>query len=551
MSSFQDLGLRPELVRALGDEDLERPTALQEAMIPAARRGGNMVARASSGSGKTLAYGLAILDRLGTEQPAEDEAVPTRLVVLVPTREEADRVALTLFPYAQAVGLSVTVPGGNWGIEAGQTEVLVLPASDIMDRVRSSAVKLDAVEAVVVDGAAAIQQLGDWEAVDALLDLLPRDSQRLVLSASFTPEIDDLVDRRVKRALRYPAEPALPEEPETAPETSLGYVLVQGREKLEVLARQLAEAKQGDGGAPPVLFCRSDERAAEIAEHLSIRGFAVGAADDTEVDVAVASSETTRAELLEEADDGLGQSISFDVPPDQATLLARHAGDDDAVVMVEPRELPHLRELARAGGFTLRPLPLPTAQSAREAQLAAFRDGIRRAVREQDLTAQMLVLAPLFDELPAAEIAAALAAMVRRPESAPAAAEAPQEHSARPAATPRAVETGPAPRPWTRLYVGIGSRDEIRPGDLVGALAGEAEIKGSQIGKIEIRDSFSVVEVEADVADRVIRAVNGTTIKGRSVRVDYDRANARPRTPQRRQGNRPEGGGRFTRGDRG
>jgi ATP-dependent RNA helicase DeaD len=82
---------------------------------------------------------------------------------------------------------------------------------------------------------------------------------------------------------------------------------------------------------------------------------------------------------------------------------------------------------------------------------------------------------------------------------------------------------------WARLYVGVGSRDEVRPGDLVGALAGEADIRGAQIGKIEIRDSFSIVEVEASVADRVIQAVNGTTLKGRSVRVDYDRGGDRSR----------------------
>jgi ATP-dependent RNA helicase DeaD len=82
---------------------------------------------------------------------------------------------------------------------------------------------------------------------------------------------------------------------------------------------------------------------------------------------------------------------------------------------------------------------------------------------------------------------------------------------------------------WARLYVGVGSRDDIRKGDLVGAIAGEAEIPGAKIGKIEIRDSFSIVEVEAGVADRVIQAVNGTTLKGRSVRVDYDRSGDRAR----------------------
>jgi ATP-dependent RNA helicase DeaD len=538
MSSFDDLGLRPELLRALGDEELERPTALQEAVVPALRRGGNLVARASSGSGKTLAYALGVLDRLTPREPV-DEEVHLRFLVLVPTQEEAERVALSIFPYAQAVGLNVTVPGGSWGTPAAEAEVVVTPVADIMDAVRSSTTKLDQVEAVVIDGAAAICDLGEAVPLDALLDLVPRDAQRIVLSAGFTAEVEDMVERRVKRALRYPAEPALPDELPTPLVGKIGYVLIAGREKLDVLARQLSGSK-GEGGPPPVIFCRTDERAAALAEQLSIRGFVVGGGEDTDADVAVASSETTRAELLEEAEEGLGQTISYDVPADVATLAARHEGDNDAVIMVDARELPHVREVARAASLAIRPLPLPVDGSAGAASLKTFRDRVRRAAQEEDLTAQMLVLAPLFEEIGAAEVAAALATLLRRSPAAPA------PRTERAPATPSApssssAETGPAPKPWTRLYVGIGSRDDIRPGDLVGALAGESEIKGAQIGKIEIRDSFSVVEVEAEVADRVIRAVNGTTIKGRSVRVDYDRAGNRPKRPERREGNRPEG----------
>lgn len=537
MPSFEDLGLRPELVRALEDEEIAQPTALQEGVIPALRRGGNLVARASTGSGKTLAYGLGVLDRL-TAPAGDEEESSLRFLVLAPTVDEAERVALQLFPYAQAVGLAVTVPGGSWGTATSQAEVVVTPVADIMEGVRGSAVKLDSLEAVVVDGAAAIHQLGDWERVDTLLDLVPRDAQRVVVSPSFPAEVSELIDRRVKRALRWPAEPAVPEEaPQQKPAGSIGYVLVPGSNKLEVLARQLSQGKE-EGGPPPVLFCRSDERAAEVAELLSVRGFAVGSAADAEVDVAVAAADTTRAELLEEADEGVGQTISFDVPADVATLLARHGGDDDAVIMVQPRELPHVRELGRAANLRVRPLPLPVEPGASAADLAAFRDQLRQAVQTEDLTAQMLVLAPLFDELGAAEVAAACAALLRRRPAAP--STAPREAPARAAPAAEAAGTAPAPKPWARLFVSIGSRDDIRPGDLVGALAGESDIKGNQIGKIEIRDSFSVVEVQADVADRVIRAVNGTTIKGRSVRVDYDRPGARgPQRADRRQSNRP------------
>jgi ATP-dependent RNA helicase DeaD len=527
MPSFDDLGLRSELLRALEDQELEQPTTIQEAVIPALRRGGNLVARASTGSGKSLAYGLGVLDRVTARAGDEEEETVLRVLVLVPTVTAADRVALQLFPLAQSVGLSVTVPGGGWGTALGDAEVVVAPVTEVSRAVRASALKLESLEAVVVDGASVIAELGDWDAVDALLDLIPRDAQRIVVTPEINDRVEDLVERRVKRALRFPSEAALPEERNPPIEGRIGYVLVSAAEKLDVLARQLAPREEP--GAPPVIFCRNDDRAAELAEQLSVRGFAVGGADDSEADVAVAASDATREELLEDADEGLGQTISYDVPADSRTLLARHRGDDDAVVLIEPRELPHVREIARQAGLRAVALPLPVDRSVANQQLTAFREQVRAAIRSEDLVAQLLVLEPLFEEASAPEVAAALAALLRRrPEPAPTSARA----DAAPIPQARASEPGPAPATWARLFVGIGSRDDVRPGDLVGALAGEAGIQGSRIGKIEIRDNFSIVEVQAEFADRVIQAVNGTTIKGRSVRADYDRGGAE-RGPRR------------------
>lgn len=537
MPSFDDIGLRDELLRTLEDEELDRPTALQAAVLPTLRRGGNLVARASSGSGKTLAYGLGVLDRLrpDTEASDEDGAALTRMVVLTPTREGAERVGLALAPYVQSVGFAVAAAGGAWGTPLAAAEVVTGTPGDVMDAVRTSALKFDRLEALVIDGASAIASLGGLEMVDSIMDLIPRDAQRVVLTTALPEEVEDLVARRVKRAIRYPAEPAVPDETPPAPlEGRIGYVLLSAAQKLEVLARQLGAGEEG--GTPPILFLGSDERAAQLAEQLSVRGFVVGAIDDADADVAVVSSATTRAELLAEADGGLGQTISFEVPADAETLLARHGGDDDAIVLLEPREVPHLREIARMARLRPEPRPLPLGSEV-GAELAAFRDSLRKALREEDLGAQLLVLEPLLDQYPAHEVAAAAAALLRRrPQPAtPAAPPAEtfraasnagaQGGSSAPAGRPArgGAGAGGAPATWTRLYVGVGSRDEVRPADLVGALAGEADIRGAQIGKIEIRDNFSIVEVEAAVADRVIRAVNGTTVKGRSVRVDYDR----------------------------
>jgi ATP-dependent RNA helicase DeaD len=565
MASFGELGLREALTRALEDDGIEAPTALQRAVIPVLRREGNVFARAASGSGKTLAYAVGVLDRLAPRAPAaepaegeeaaEPEAGGTRLLVLVPTREAAQRAALSLVHYAQAVELTVSAAGGGWGTPLGEADVLVATPAEVMDAVRQSTVKLDALEALVVDGASHVETLGGWEAVETLFDHVPRDAQRVLFTATTTPAVEDLADRRVKRALRWPPEAAVPAQ--ESPATGVvGYVPVAEREKIDVVSRILG----GDRGedAAPVVFCRTDERAAAVAEELALRGFLIGDLDEEDVDVAVVGATATPAAIAEATGERPGLVVSLDVPADEETLRARHGGGEPGFVLVENRELAHLRDIARRAGLEARPAGVTGQEEVPLTEVRTFRTMLRRAVRDEDLGAQMLLLEPLFDDFTAAEVAAAASALLRR--KGPPAAEVPSvavqaQPAARAAAgaSPRAApqsrsDVGPAPAPVTRLFVGVGERDGVRAGDLVGAIAGETNIQGSRIGRIEIRDTFSIVEVPADVAEEVIRAVNGTTIKGRAVRVDFDRGGTRrPAGPARGPGARGPGG---PRGDR-
>ena len=566
MPSFEDIGLRAELLHLLEDDEFAAPTALQQAVIPTLRRGGNLVARTSSGSGKTLAYTLGILDRLGPSNGGEDEAGEEdagalRVLILTATPAEAERAATTVTRYAESLALRVAVLGGGWGTRPSEAAIIISAAGDVMDAVRSSVVKLETLEAIVIDGASTILELGHWKEVDDLVDLLPRDAQRVLISAALRNEVEDLAGRQVKKALRYPSEAAIPEGTPAVAERAIGYVLATESEKLDLLAAQLQGRDAGT--SPPLIFCRSDEQAADLAEQLTVRGFLVGEPGEVEADVAIAAGGATLQELADEVEGDVGQTISYDVPPDPATLRARHEGDDDGVVLTLPRELAHLREIALPAGFRLRAAPVGGIESQTMRALSGFRDSVRQVIRKEDLTPQMLLLEPLFSEFSAVEIAAALTLITRRrpvatgtdskgeassderSTAAPRAERVARDRGASSAGregagrvSPRAGDSGPAPVTWARLYVGIGSRDDVKPGDLVGGLAGEANIPGSRIGKIEIRDSFSIVEVQADVADQVIRAVNGTTLKGRSVRVDYDRGGP-ARRPDNRSGPPP------------
>lgn len=571
MASFQDLGLREPLLAALEDAGIERPTALQQAAIPVLRREGNLVARAGSGSGKTLAYGLGVLDRLeareapdGDGEDADDSEAAgdeaprgARLLILSPTAEAAARAAMELVPYAQAAGFTIAASGGGWGTATDEAEILAATPAEVVEAVRASQVKLEGLEAVVVDGAAEIESVGGWEALETLFDHVPRDAQRIIVTARQTDAVDDLASRRVKRAIRYPATAADPasQEPVPAPTATVGYVPVAERDKADVLARILG----GGGGAPPVVYCRTDERAAQLSESLSLRGFLVSDAGDADADVVVVGGT-----LDEDGDDAPGgQVISYDVPADEETLRARHGGADPGFVLVDPRELAHLRETATRAGFFAQPAGIegesPVSGSV---ELRAFRGELRRALRDEDLAAQMLILEPLFEDFTPTEIAAAASALLRKKRASepavsaadamPAAASASRDRTtarmARPAPGGFADAGAGAGATFTRLFVSLGERDGVRANDLVGAIAGEADIPGSAIGKIEVRDTFSIVEVPADAAERVIASLNGTTIRSRAVRVDYDRQRKPSGVPGGRGGPAAGGMRRMNRG---
>jgi ATP-dependent RNA helicase DeaD len=504
------------LREVLEDQGFERPTALQRAVLPVVRRGGAVVVRAGRGSGRLLGVGLGLLERLAASRPAGKEeaggapAPGPRALVLVPTFAAAEGVARSLAPYATALDLWISVPGGAWRTPPAAAALLVAPPLAVRELVRRGRLKLDAVEAVWIDGAAALDSLGLLDVVDALLSAVPEGAQRLVTTDTLSPRVRQWLDRRLRRAIHWPPEAAAEElGPEFAPPPAapavpggrLGYWIAESEEqKLLALGEWLA--RRGEEG-PVAVFVATQERADALSEELFLRGFAVGhGVADAEADALVLAG-TPTAPLPPAVD----ITVSFDLPPDRESLAARHGEDPRAWVIALPSERAHLEQLAREANVRLELVDLGVPADLVD-PVERFRDELRRAADEEDLGAAFLVLEPLFAERSAVEWAAAAVALLRRRSPAPA-------------------EPAPPLPAWVRLFVSVGRKDGVRPADLVGAIAGEAQITSEQIGRIEIGDTYSRVEVAAEVAPRVIERLNGVTIRGRAVRVDVDRGGRR------------------------
>ncbi len=509
MDSFEDLGLSAEMVESLAAEGIEVPTSIQRAAVPVVRRGHNLLIAASPGSGTLAAWGSAALDAL------DAEAGTPAVLVLTPMAEGAERMAESLQRLAFTTGHTVSALGSTWALPT-RANVLFGTPTDVMARVRAGDLALAGVKTLVVDQADRLERLEGLEPVEALLEWVPKDCQRVVLALPVTPGVTSFVERHARRAATVPPRPSDGQDDGSPDRGSIRFRVVSEPKEAALLAT-VAELLENEARHALVYF-GSDDRAADVGDYLTLHGYTAGAPGDSSTPVWLGVAELESRAAAEHVEGVV--VLSFDVPADRDSLDRRHGHGASGVVLTLPREMTHLRDIARRTGFTLEGFPA-TRQPPSDA--AAFREMLATAVEEEDTAAYLLLLEPLFERFDPAEVAAAAAALLRArtPATAPAAPSAPtREHA--------------APTPWVRLFLGVGGKEGLTPKDLLGAITGEAGIPGSNVGKIDIRDSHTLVEVQEPVAAKVIAALNGTSIRGRAVRADYDRRPGRPPSPKGR-----------------
>lgn len=475
---FRELGVTEELTQVLEAEGVTRPTALQRAAIPVLRRGGNLVITASSGAGITYAYGIPLVERVAQQEGG------VRALVVAPTEERSVKAAEQLARLAAPLGVRVAAMVPAWSTEGAQ--ILVVTAGRLLPLMRTSQIKLDDVKTIVLDGLSAMLSLGGGEAVETLFATAPKEAHKVVVTGVVNEAVNKLVDAHVRKALHVPPRPAIVEEVEPVPPVAtLRYAVVSRASAIQTLLLFVEDERKS-----PLVYARNVETADWIRAQLDVRGL--------DASVGVYGVEST------------GPGIGYGAPVD-ADALTRSLQNND-LVLVMPDELAHLQQITRQANYELKHQEAPEGKTA---ALERFRDALRAALRDEDIEAQLLVLAPLFEEYSPAEIAAAAVALLRKRTARAAAAVGVQERESE--ERPRGTA------PFVKLFLSVGSKDGVGPRDIVGTITGEARVKGDQVGRVEIRDTFSIVEVEAAVADKVIQAINGTSVRGRSVRADYDR----------------------------
>ncbi|MGW8265447.1 MAG: DbpA RNA binding domain-containing protein [Longimicrobiales bacterium] len=525
MSSFDELGVSEELVEALAAEGIERPSAFQDSAIPVLLRGNSLMAQAGPGAGTLVAYGVPLL------QSVDPEADSPTALVLTPTPQAAHHLGQSLARLAQVTGHRVAALGSPWALPK-LASILFSSPEDFLREVEGSGISGEGIQILVVDGYGAFLPTAR-AALETLMEILPAEGQRIVLGQPVSKEADAFAKAHLHRAVHLPPRAAEKGSKEAPPRRGEVAYRLTGEGKETEALRAVLERLEG-GAHHVLLFFHSEDQAADVGDFLALHGFLAGAPGEGDFPVWLGVEELEARRTADDWPDAAPVvTVSFDVPTDPDSLDRRHGGREGGLILVRSRELLHLKDLAERTGYRLVPArePVPTKVLG---ELDRLRDLLERTIREEELAPHYLALEPLFQDFSPGEVAAAALALLQKKQvpRRPGAVTAPDGSDG-------ARSTTPPPKTWVRLFVGVGEKESIGPGDLLGAISGEAGVEGSQVGKIEIRETFSLVEVLSGVAEKVIKGLNGTTIRGRSVRCDYDRGGPAGRGAGGSRGGRP------------
>ena len=519
VSGFDTLGLSAETLAGVESAGYEIPTPIQIQAIPVLLAGEDLVAQAQTGTGKTAAFALPVLQRLDQAQ-----ARPQALV-LCPTRELAVQVSEALYGFGRARGIRVLPVYGGQPIDRqirslrGGVHVVVGTPGRLLDHLRRETLDLRAVSMVVLDEADEMLDMGFIEDIEVILDALPAERQIALFSATIPAPIA----RLAQKYLRTPRRIEIEEEKHLAPQIRQCYYEVSPSQKIDALTRILDMETPG----PTIIFCRTRRDADEVGDHLRGRGYGAeslhGDLSQQERDRVMRRFRQGQLDLLVATDvaargldiESVTHVINYDIPWDGESYTHRigrtgRAGrEGDAITLVSPRERRHLKIIERATGARIVPVRLPTAADIASRRREMFKESVVEALTEGDLDSFLVTVEELADDFAPAEVAAAALKLLWT--------ERKMEVSA------QAVDGSDGARPeegMARLFVTIGRQEGLRPADLVGAIANEAGVPGQAIGAIDILDHCAFVEVPQGSADAVVRALMRTTLRGRRVRVE-------------------------------
>ena len=526
--SFFELGLAEPIARAVAEMGFETPTPIQAKAIPILISGRDLIGNAQTGTGKTAAFGLPLIQRI---DPARMEP---QALILAPTRELAVQVAGGIHDFAKNSGIRVVPVYGGQPIDRqfrslrNGAHVVVGTPGRVLDHLRRGSLSIAQVSFCVLDEADEMLALGFAEDLDAILAELPKERQLAFFSATMPARILALT----KKFLNNPVHVTIQSKQRTLDTTNQTYYEVPPGKKLEALARVLDMETPG----PTIVFCRTRQDTSDLSENLSLRGYNTealhGDMNQQERDRVMRRFRDGQADLLIATDvaargldiETVTHVINYDIPWDVEQYIHRigrtgRAGrSGDAITLVSGRERAQLKNIERLIGSTIKPARIPTATDIAVKRREVFQESLREVLKSGEFEGHMATVQELSEEFETAEVAAAALHMLWL-----------SQHTAAVEAADEMAHDFEQPElGMSRIFVAMGRQDGLRPSDLVGAITNEAGLTGKAIGVIDILDRTAFVEVPAAQAEIVVEALRNCKLRNRKVKVQLARAGDAP-----------------------
>jgi ATP-dependent RNA helicase DeaD len=555
-ATFADLGLGDRILKALKDIGYESPSAIQAETIPHLLASRDVMGLAQTGTGKTAAFALPILDQLDLAQKTP------QALVLAPTRELALQVCEAFEKYAanlRGVHVLPVYGGQGYGVQLSAlrrgVHVVVGTPGRIMDHLEKGTLDLTELRFLVLDEADEMLNMGFAEDVETILADTPADKQVALFSATMPKQIKSLSAKYLKN----PVEIAIERKTRTAENIRQRYLMVSYPQKVDALTRIL-EVENFEGS---IVFVRTKNETETLAEKLRARGYSAAAINgdivqaqrertvnqlkDGKLDILVATDVAARGIDVSR----ISHVFNYDIPTDTEAYVHRigrtgRAGrSGDAISFITPRERYLLKHIEKATRSTLEQMQLPSVDAINESRLSRFDDQITAALESPQISFFRDVVSHYIREhdVPEVDVAAALAIAMQGD-------------------TPLLLEPEPEPRPrkdryderpdrgyrkrdsWDRdggradrggrdrgprsgekfqaYKIQVGKRHRVEPRQIVGALANEGGLDRRDFGKITIRPDYSIVELPAQLTDDQWERLKSTRISGKLIELAKD-----------------------------
>lgn len=517
---FKDLDISSEIQRAVEDMGFEEATPIQSLAIPHVLEGKDVTGQAQTGTGKTAAFGIPILE---TVDPSQRDL---QAVILCPTRELAIQVAeelKKLSKYMKRVSV-LPVYGGQpidrqiKALRKG-VQIIIGTPGRVMDHMRRGTLEMGKVKILVLDEADEMLDMGFREDIEFVLDYIPDERQILLFSATMSPDI-------LYITRRYQDDPeflkVVPKEL-TVPETKQIYFEVKEKMKLDVLSRLL----DINDFKLSLVFCNTKRRVDKLVSHLQIRRYAAdglhGDMSQRQRDNVMSKFRSGNIEILVATDvaargidvENVEAVFNYDVPNDDEYYVHRigrtgRAGKTGvAYTFVSGKEVYQLRDIMRYTKTKIEQQQIPSIRDVQEIKTTNFLEKIKRIINNEKLDKEVhMVEKMMAEDYSSVETAAALLRIVMEKSS-----------NNQQASAEEFGDTGAGPG-QVRFFINIGRKDRIKARDIIKAIADRTGLSSSSIGKIDVFDKFSFVEVPQASASEVISTMRGAKIKGRSVNIE-------------------------------